>query len=64
NVFIHFFTNPIIKSSYPSGVVHFKTKELTINAISGDIRIDIDGEQGPGLPLKISCLHRALRVIR
>lgn len=63
NVFMHFFTNPIIKSSYPSGVVHFKTKELSIEAKS-DIRIDIDGEQGPALPLNITCIHKALRVIR
>lgn len=63
NVFMHFFTNPIIKSSYPSGVVHFKTSALTIQA-KNDVRIDIDGEQGPALPLNITCIHNALRVIR
>lgn len=44
------------------GVIHFQTKNLTINSLE-DIVTDIDGERGPDFPLNISCQRKALKIL-
>ena len=44
------------------GVVHFKTKELTVEC-NEDIVTDIDGEKGPDFPLTIKCINEGIRVL-
>ncbi len=56
----YFFTRQKVK--YPKGVIHFKAKELSIMS-DDELRVDIDGEVGPNLPLKVSCLEKALKII-
>ncbi len=56
----HFLTKD--NSCYPDGVLHFKTREVEI-ASAGDEVTDVDGEGGPPFPVKISCLHKGLKVI-
>lgn len=43
-------------------VVHFRTKELTINA-NENIATDIDGEVGPTFPLNIKVIPKKIKVI-
>lgn len=47
---------------YPRGVVHFKSKRFRITS-DDDLTVDIDGEQGPSLPIEISCIENGLSVI-
>ena len=56
----HFFTRRTIK--YPKGVIHFKASELTIKS-DDDLYVDIDGEHGPELPLHVTCLKKAIKII-
>lgn len=56
----HFLTNN--EKNYPKGVVHFKSRELTVYS-DDNLSVDIDGEAGPTTPFKITCVKNALRVI-
>lgn len=50
------------ETSYPRGVLYFKAKTLTISG-ENDTTLDIDGEQGPNLPVKINCIKGGIKVI-
>lgn len=56
----HFLSNN--EKSYPKGVLHFKSKELTVYS-DDNLCVDIDGEAGPTTPFKITCIKDALKVI-
>ena len=47
---------------YPKGIIHFKTDSLEID-IENNYNTDIDGEQGPKLPIKITCEKNSLQVL-
>lgn len=51
-----------LETSYPRGVVYFKTSSLTITG-DNNITLDIDGEQGPNVPVKISCIKGGIQVV-
>ena len=45
-------------------VVYFQTDKITFRPLSSDtIRLDLDGEAGPSLPITIECIPRALSII-
>lgn len=48
---------------YPHGVVHFKTKKLTVSS-HDRLAVDIDGEGGITFPLEIECIEGGIKVIR
>ena len=51
-------------TSYPKGIIHFKTDEIEINVKnSNEYTTDIDGEQGPKFPIKITCEKNSLKVL-
>ncbi|GFP74350.1 YegS/Rv2252/BmrU family lipid kinase [Clostridium fungisolvens] len=43
-------------------VIYFKTKEVTIET-DEDIVTDIDGEKGPGFPLRLECVEGGIKVL-
>ena len=44
-------------------VVHYSVKDVEINSIDGeDVTLDIDGDKGPNLPVKIEILKEAVEV--
>lgn len=49
--------------NYPPGIMHFKTKELTVYSYNEETT-DIDGQAGPRFPVHITCEPGALRVIK
>lgn len=49
-------------AKYPAGIVHFKTKKLTVHS-NKDETTDIDGQPGPALPVTITCEEKAIRII-
>lgn len=51
-----------LETSYPKGVVYFKAKSITISG-ENDTPLDIDGEQGPSLPVTIKCLKGGIKVV-
>lgn len=51
-------------TSYPKGIIHFKTDEIEIDVKnSNEYTTDIDGEQGPKFPIKITCEKNSLKVL-
>lgn len=51
-------------TSYPKGIIHFKTDEIEIDVKNkGDYTTDIDGEPGPHFPIKITCEKNGLKVL-
>lgn len=50
------------ETSYPKGVLYFKAKSISISC-DADTTLDIDGEQGPVLPVKINCIKGGIKVI-
>lgn len=51
-----------VESSYPKGVLYFKANSIKITG-EDNIKLDIDGEQGPNLPVEIKCIQGGLKVI-
>ena len=51
-----------METSYPRGVLYFKASSITITS-EANIRLDIDGEQGPTLPISIKCIKDGIQVI-
>ena len=51
-----------LETSYPRGVIYFKASSITITS-EASIRLDIDGEQGPVLPVAIKCIKDGIQVI-
>lgn len=51
-----------VESSYPKGVLYFKASSIKISC-DDDILLDIDGEQGPALPIDVRCVKGGLRVV-
>ena len=47
----------------PVGLKYFQTDEILIETEMKDIPTDIDGEYGPELPLRISCIKKGLSVL-
>jgi YegS/Rv2252/BmrU family lipid kinase len=43
-------------------VIYYKTKEVTIET-EEDIVTDIDGEKGPGFPLRLQCIEGGIKVL-
>lgn len=43
-------------------VIYYKTKEVTIET-EEDIVTDIDGEKGPGFPLRLECIEGGIKVL-
>ncbi|MBK1813969.1 YegS/Rv2252/BmrU family lipid kinase [Clostridium sp. YIM B02505] len=43
-------------------VIYYKTKEITIET-DEDIVTDIDGEKGPGFPLRLECIEGGIKVL-
>ncbi|AOT71095.1 YegS/Rv2252/BmrU family lipid kinase [Geosporobacter ferrireducens] len=43
-------------------VIHFKTKELTVDT-KNDVGTDLDGEEGPLFPLKVTVIPKKLKII-
>lgn len=43
-------------------VIYYKTKEVTIET-DEDIVTDIDGEKGPGFPLRLECVEGGIKVL-
>ncbi|WP_300329362.1 YegS/Rv2252/BmrU family lipid kinase [Fusobacterium sp.] len=53
--------NPV---SYPKGIIHFKADEIEIDVKNPDEYItDVDGEEGPKFPIKITCEKNSLKVL-
>lgn len=51
-------------TSYPKGIIHFKTDEIEIDVQNREeYKTDIDGEQGPSFPIKITCEKNGLKVL-
>lgn len=51
-------------TSYPKGIIHFKTDEIEIDIKnSHEYTTDIDGEQGPKFPIRITCEKNSLKVL-
>ena len=51
-------------TSYPKGIIHFKTDKIEIDVKnSNEYTTDIDGEQGPKFPIKITCEKNSLKVL-
>lgn len=51
-------------TSYPKRIIHFKTDEIEIDVKnSNEYTTDIDGEQGPKFPIKITCEKNSLKVL-
>ena len=51
-------------TSYPKWIIHFKTDEIEIDVKnSNEYTTDIDGEQGPKFPIKITCEKNSLKVL-
>ena len=45
-------------------VLYFQTDHLDITAVGDqEVRLDLDGEEGPSLPVTIKCLPQALTLI-
>ena len=44
-------------------ITYFQTKKLTLTTSSPDIRLDLDGEEDGLLPIEISCVHEAIRLV-
>lgn len=51
-----------LRRDYPSGIIHFKTRELRIDS-EDNVNIDIDGEHGPAIPIRVRCIPDGLDVI-
>lgn len=51
-----------IEKNYPKGVVHFKTKEMTLNS-TDNLSVDLDGELGPQVSMTIKCIEKGLKLI-
>lgn len=51
-----------LDTSYPRGVIYFKASSIKIEGDSG-ITLDIDGEQGPSLPVEIKCQKGGIKVV-
>lgn len=47
---------------YPKDVVHLRGSELTIHSLHGETT-DMDGQPGPGFPVRIECEPRGLKVL-
>lgn len=58
----HYFSGRMERDGYPSGVVYFQTDRLTVESETNE-STDIDGQEGPGFPLEITCEHKALKII-
>ena len=44
-------------------VVHYSVKDVEINSLDGEeVTLDIDGDKGPNLPVKIEILKEAVEV--
>ena len=43
-------------------VIHFKTEDLTVNT-ENEVGTDLDGEEGPTFPLKITVIPKRLKII-
>ncbi len=56
----HFFTRKSTK--YPKGVIHFKSRDLTISS-DDEMHVDMDGEAAPMLPLHVKCVEKSLKII-
>lgn len=50
------------ETSYPKGVLYFKAKSISISCET-ETTLDIDGEQGPNLPVEIKCIKGGIKVI-
>ncbi len=48
---------------YPKDIVHLRSSELTIHSMNGE-STDMDGEAGPGFPVRIECEPCGLKVLR
>ena len=46
-------------------VIYFQAQDITIEAPDADseITLDLDGERGPSLPIRISCVPRAINLV-
>ena len=46
-------------------VIYFQAQDITIEApdAESEIILDLDGEKGPSLPIKISCIPRAINLV-
>lgn len=51
-----------VETKYPSGVIHFKTKEIIFNS-NDNIVVDLDGEAGPQTPMTIRCIEKGIKLI-
>lgn len=43
-------------------VVNFKAKKISIKSLDGDVKVDIDGDEGPKLPVDIEIINKAVEV--
>ncbi len=50
------------QTSYPKGIVYFKADSLKISCET-PLHIDIDGEEGPSLPIEVKCIKGGIKVI-
>ena len=49
---------------YNENVLYLQTDKLELSAPSEDkVILDIDGEQGPVLPVNVECIHEAITLI-
>ena len=49
---------------YNDNVLYLQTKYLELDAPSDDkVILDLDGEEGPALPVTIECIHEAITLI-
>ncbi len=51
-----------IHNNYPKGILYFKVDKMTIESDDA-LTIDIDGEQGPALPITVECIKGGIEVI-
>lgn len=61
-IFIHFLKSGK-KGKYPRGVEYFQTPSLRIEC-EDELKVDLDGEHGPSVPIDVECVKGALRIIR
>lgn len=45
-----------------NAVKYFKTDRLRVETLGGELRIDMDGEDGGGFPAEFGILHKALKI--
>ncbi|MGL6114205.1 YegS/Rv2252/BmrU family lipid kinase [Cetobacterium sp. SF1] len=48
---------------HPEGIIHFKSKTLTLAVDDNSINTDIDGEPGPKFPIHIQCIKDGLSIL-